>query len=104
LELIDLNRKILGRITAKEILGGFPPLKPDTEDRLKHEFEVLIKELENKKEFELKAILDEQNDVEEKMNGRPGAMALAQDKILMFNEYNEKYIRKIKDGINSKFY
>ena len=100
LEKIDLNRKILGRITAKEILGGFPPLRPDTEDMLKHEFEILIKELENKTEFELKAILDEQNDVHEKMNSKPGAMALAQDKILMFTGYNEKYIRKIKDRID----
>ena len=98
--MIELNRNVFGSITAKEILGGNPPLKPNTENRLKHEFEILVKELEKKKDFELRAILEEQKDVEKKMNSRPGAMALAQDKILKFTEYNKKYIQKINDEIN----
>jgi hypothetical protein len=35
------------------------------------------------------------------VNSRPGAMALAQDKIRLFSEYNQKYIQTIKDKLQS---
>ena len=33
------------------------------------------------------------------VNTRPGAMALNQSKIEMFNEYNDKYLEKIKEKL-----
>ena len=35
------------------------------------------------------------------INSRPGAMALAQDKIQMYNRYNERYIQAITDMLKS---
>ena len=34
------------------------------------------------------------------MNTRPGAMALNQSKIEMFNDYNNKYLKKINEKLH----
>jgi hypothetical protein len=43
----------------------------------------------------------EQKIAENHINSRPGAMALAQDKIQLFNEYNEKYVQSIMKKLQS---
>ena len=79
IKLMELDRKVFGKITTKEIIGAFPPAIPDTKNLLNNELNNLTKHV----------------------NSRPGAMALAQDKIRLFTEYNQKYIQTIKDKLQS---
>ena len=44
---------------------------------------------------------NEQKIAESHINSRPGAMALAQNKIQLFNEYNQKYIQSIIEKLES---
>lgn len=99
--LIDLNKKVFGNITNKEIIGEFPPITPDLENMLKEEFAKLTQNLEQRTKEELQQILEEQKLLEKQVNNRPGAMALAQNKIELFVEYCSKYIAAINAKINS---
>jgi len=98
--LIELDKKVFGKITTKEIIGSAPPGIPDTKDLLENELKLLLAELESSTPMNLEKILEEQNIAEQHINSRPGAMALAQDKIQLFNEYNEKYVKTIKQKLN----
>ena len=98
--LIELDKKVFGKITTKEIIGSTPPGIPDTKDLLENELKLLLAELESSTPTNLEKILEEQNIAEQHINSRPGAMALAQDKIQLFNEYNEKYVKTIKQKLN----
>ena len=98
--MIELDKKVFGKITTKEIIGSDPPAIPDTRDMLENELKLLIIKLESISPIDLETILKEQNIAEQHINSRPGAMALAQNKIKLFNEYNEKYIKTIKQKLN----
>ena len=98
--LIELNKKVFGKITTKEIIGSDPPAIPDTRDLLENELNLLLTELESTSTAHLEKILEEQNIAEQLINSRPGAMALAQNKIKLFNEYNEKYVKTVKQKLN----
>lgn len=97
--MIQLDKKVFGKITTKEIIGADPPAIPDTKDNFEKEFMVLLKEIESKPRNILEKFLEQQKDAEIHINSRPGAMALAQNKIKLFNEYNEKYIQKIQEKL-----
>ena len=99
--MLELDKKVFGNIMTREIIGAEPPLEPDTKEIFEKEFSILTKELESKSQTELARILEEQTNARDHVNSRPGAMALAQDKIQLFNEYNEKYIKTIENIINS---
>jgi len=94
--LIELERKVFGKITTKEIIGSSPPAIPDTKNLLESELQNLINNLDSQTPEKLQNLLKEQYNAEELVNSRPGAMALAQDKIKLFTEYNQKYIQRIK--------
>jgi len=99
--LIELERKVFGKITTKEIIGSFPPAIPETKNLLEAELQQLIYNLDNQTPEKLQNLLKEQKNVEELVNSRPGAMALAQDKIRLFTEYNQKYIQTINNKLQS---
>jgi len=99
--LIKLNKKIFGEITIKEIVGANPPAVPDTKNLLENEFQKLLSDLESKNKEELKQLLSEQQLADKYINSRPGAMALAQDKIRLFTQYNQTYIQIINQRIKS---
>jgi hypothetical protein len=44
-------------------------------------------------------MLEEQKLSEKHVNSRPGAMALAQDKIQLFTQYSQKYIHAINQKL-----
>ena len=44
--LIELDKKVFGKITTKEIIGSDPPAIPDTKDLLENELKLLLTELE----------------------------------------------------------
>lgn len=93
---MDLDKLVFGRITAKEIIGASPPAIPDTKDMLAFELGVLLADLGDKNQKDLSRLLAQQKDAAAAINSRPGAMALAQEKIRIFNTYNEKYVDAIR--------
>jgi hypothetical protein len=97
--LLELDKKIFGSITTKEIIGADPPAFPDTKENLENELATLLAELESVPKVNLGKLLEEQKIAENHINSRPGAMALAQNKIQLFNEYNEKYVKSIKEKL-----
>jgi hypothetical protein len=99
--LLDLDKKIFGNITTKEIIGANPPALPDTKENLEKELSTLLAELESVPKMNLEKLLEEQKNSENHINTRPGAMALAQNKIQLFNEYNEKYLQSITKKLQS---
>ena len=99
--MLELDKKVFGKITTKEIIGSDPPEIPDTKFNLEKELATLLVELESISKENLKKLLEMQKLAEAHINSRPGAMALAQNKIKLFNEYNEKYTQKIKEKLES---
>ena len=99
--LLDLDKKVFGGITTKEIIGAAPPAFPDTKKNLEDELGILIAELETLSDESLKDLLQEQKIAQEHINSRPGAMALAQNKIQLFNEYSKKYLQAIQQRLQS---
>ena len=97
--MTELDKKVFGRITTKEIIGAEPPAIPNTKNLLENEFQILLSELESKNTEELKKLLEEQRISEKLVNSRPGAMALAQDKIQLYTEYSQKYIKSINQKL-----
>ena len=98
---MELDKKVFGNITIKEIIGASPPAIPETKNLFDEELNHLICKLESKTKADLKKLLVNQNLAEKLVNSRPGAMALAQDKIRLFTNYNQKYIQLIKNRLDS---
>lgn len=99
--MLELDKKIFGKITTKEIIGADPPEIPDTKNILEKELTILLEELESQPKENLENLLEQQKTAETHVNSRPGAMALAQNKIQLFNEYNKKYVQTIKEKLES---
>ncbi len=99
--LTELDRKVFGEITTKEIIGADPPAIPNTKNLLDVEFQNLTSKLESQTKETLQKLLEEQKIAEKHVNSRPGAMALAQDKIQLFTEYSQKYIQSINKKLQS---
>ncbi len=99
--MLELDKKVFGKITTKEIIGAEPPAIPDTKDILEKELAILLAELKSKSKENLEKILEQQKITQKHVNSRPGAMALAQNKIELFNEYNKKYVQTIKEKLKS---
>ena len=101
MSMLELDKKVFGKITTKEIIGSEPPAIPDTKNLLKKELINLIAQLESQSQENLKNLLEQQKIAEIHVNSRPGAMALAQNKIQLYNEYNRKYVQIIKEKLRS---
>ena len=100
--MTDLERKIFGKITTKEIIGASPPAIPNTKNLLEAELQNLTSSLESQTKETLQKLVEEQQIAEKHVNSRPGAMALAQEKIQLFTEYSQKYIQTINKRLQSK--
>ena len=85
---------------TQEIIGSEPSII-----KIKTIFEkellILVENLESISKENLDNILKQQKICEKHVNTRPGAMALNQSKIEMFNEYNNKYIEKINQFLEN---
>ena len=99
--MLELDKKVFGKITTKEIIGADPPAIPDSKNNFEKEMTRLLSELESAPKENLEKLLEEQKIAEAHVDSRPGAMALAQDKIQLFIEYNQKYMKSIKDKLDS---
>ena len=101
MSMLELDKKVFGKITTKEIIGSEPPAIPDTKNLLEKELMNLTAQLESQSQENLKNLLERQKIAEIHVNSRPGAMALAQNKIQLYNEYNRKYVQIIKGKLRS---
>lgn len=97
--LLELNKKVFGNIMTQEIIGSEPSI---AEIKIIFEKELvnLLDKLKLISKENIQHILEQQKICEKHVNTRPGAMALNQSKIEMFNEYNNKYLEKIKERID----
>ena len=84
---------------TQEIIGSEPSI---IEIKIIFEKELvnLLDKLKSISKEELENLLEQQKICQKHVNTRPGAMALNQSKIGMFNEYNNKYLEKIREKIN----
>ncbi len=99
--MLELDKKVFGTITTKEVIGADPPAIPDTQNNFEKELVILLAELASNSKTDLEKLLEEQKIAEAHVNNRPGAMALAQDKIQLFNVFNQKYVKVIKEKLDS---
>ena len=97
--MLELNKKVFGNIMTQEIIGSEPSI---TEIKIIFEKELvnLLDKLKLISKENIENILEQQKICEKHVNTRPGAMALNQSKIEMFNDYNNKYLEKIKERID----
>ena len=99
--MIELEKKVFGNIQTKLIIGADPPANPDTKNIFEKELDILLEELKSQPQENLEKLLEQQKIAEKHINSRPGAMALAQNKIQLFNEFNKKYVQKIAEKLDS---
>ena len=85
---------------TQEIIGSKPSIS-EIKIRFEKELEILIKNLESISKENLENILEQQKISQRHVNTRPGAMALNQSKIEMFNDYNSKYLKKINEKFST---
>ena len=83
---------------TQEIIGSEPSIIK-IKTIFEKELSILVKNLESISRENLDNIVKQQKICEKHVNTRPGAMALNQSKIEMFNEYNDKYLEKIKEQL-----
>ena len=81
---------------TQEIIGSEPSIS-EIKIIFEKEFVVLVEKLELISKENLDKILEQQRIYEKHVNTRPGAMALNQSKIEMFNDYNNRYLKKINE-------
>mgnify|MGYP005649144419 FL=1 len=94
--LLELTKKVFGNVMTQEIIGSEPSIS-EIKIRFEKELEILNKNLESISKEDLENILEQQKISQKHVNTRPGAMALDQPKIEMFNDYNNEYLKKIKE-------
>ena len=81
---------------TQEIIGSEPSII-EIKTIFEKELSILIANLESISKENLDNIVKQQKICEKHVNTRPGAMALNQSKIEMFNDYNNKYLEKIEE-------
>ncbi|MBI5147111.1 MAG: hypothetical protein HZA84_07845 [Thaumarchaeota archaeon] len=97
--MVDLNRKVLGTFTMKEILGEIPPPDDIFRKRLDSSFQSLVKNIQTAERIELEKTLDEHTEIKRDLDKLTGAMALSREKIELVLEYLAKYINAIKSRL-----
>jgi uncharacterized protein YdgA (DUF945 family) len=98
--VLDLDYKVFGGITYKEILGETPAIE-DLEKGLADELDSLVTKLKGITETELQKLHDAQLDIKRQLGARFGSMALPQNKIRLFMDYNQKYLEILNQRISS---
>ena len=93
--MVNLDKKVFGDITLKEVIGAEPSLEK-FQKSLDNQFQLLKQNLDSKNKDQLQTIMYYQIQAEKETNSRPGSMALAQDKIQLLVNYSQKYLTEIK--------
>ena len=61
----------------------------------------LLTGIETQSKQNLRKNLEQQKNTDKHVNSKPGAMALAKNKMKLINEYNKKYVQTIKEKLES---
>ncbi len=85
---------------TQEIIGSEPSIS-EIKTIFEKELIILVEKLELISKENLEKTLEQQKICEKHVNTRPGAMALNQSKIEMFNDYNSKYLKKINKKLTT---
>jgi hypothetical protein len=96
--LLELTKKVFGNIMTQEIIGSEPSISK-IKIIFEKELKILIENLESISKENLENLLQQQKICQKHVNTRPGAMALDQPKIEMFNDFNNKYLEKISEKL-----
>lgn len=96
--MVNLDKKVFGDITLKEVIGANPPLEK-FQKLLENQFQILQNEINSMNKQKLQTIMNNQIKLERETNSRPGSMALAQDKIQLLVDYSQQYISQIKSKL-----
>ena len=96
--MLELDKKVFGNIMTKEIIGSEPPIS-EIKNIFEKELENLLGKLKLISIKDLENLLEQQKICKKHINTRPGAMALDQPKIEMFNDFNNKYLEKISEKL-----
>jgi len=83
---------------TQEIIGSEPSIS-EIKINFEKELKILIENLESISKENLENLLQQQKICQKHVNTRPGAMALDQPKIEMFNDFNNKYLEKISEKL-----
>jgi hypothetical protein len=94
--LLELNKKVFGDIITQEIIGSEPSIA-EIKIIFEKELLILVEKLKSISKENLDNLLEQQKICEKHVNTRPGAMALNQSKIEMFNDFNKQYLKKINE-------
>lgn len=84
----------------KEVIGAEPEIE-NFRTTLQNQFDTLLNNLETNNSTHLQELLEFHILSEKEVNGRPGAMALPQNKIKLFTEFNQKLIQAINKKLDS---
>jgi len=98
--MLELTKKVFGNIMTQEIIGSEPSIS-EIKIIFEKEIKILIENLKSISKDNLENLLQQQKIFQKHINTRPGAMALNQSKIEMFNDYNNRYIKKINEKIST---
>ena len=98
--MLELTKKVFGNIMTQEIIGSEPSIS-EIKIIFEKELVILIKNLDSISKENLKNLLEQQKISQKHINTRPGPMALNQSKIEMFNDYNNRYFKKINEKIST---
>lgn len=96
--MLELNKKVFGDIMTQEIIGAEPSIS-EIKITFEKEFKILIENLRLISKENLENLFQQQKICEKHVNTRPGAMALNQSKIELFNDYNNKYLKKLMKNL-----
>ena len=98
--MLELTKKVFGNIMTQEIIGSEPSIS-EIKIIFEKEIKILIENLKSISKDNLENLLQQQKISQKHINTRPGAMALNQSKIEMFNDYNNRYFKKINEKIST---
>ena len=83
---------------TQEIIGSEPSIS-EIKIIFEKEIKILIENLKSISKDNLENLLQQQKICQKHVNTRPGAMALDQPKIEMFNDFNNKYLERISEKL-----
>ncbi|ABK78430.1 hypothetical protein CENSYa_1820 [Cenarchaeum symbiosum A] len=98
--MIDLKERVFGGITAQQVFGSEPP-PGELEGLFEAELRGLLAGLDSLDGPGLAGLKERQKGLDGEINGRPGAMALSQEKIRLYLRFSREYISRIEEKLGT---
>ena len=95
--MINLDSKVFGNFTKKEIIGETP--KNLSSESFEKQLGEMLENLNSKNSSELEEILESSKNIKNHLGSITGAMALDQKKIKLCMDFLSKYIDEIESRL-----